>query len=266
MITRLARAFSRAVQLSQEDSGLRTITLQRHEAKNALGRVFLEELAECVQTVQNDAGARAVLLRSAVKNVFCAGADLKERAEMSADEVAAFVLKLRSTFTALEDLPVPTIAVIEGFALGGGLEMALACDMRVASPEATIGLVETGLAIIPGAGGTYRLPRLIGLPRAKEMILTATRYTAAQCLQYGVLNQVADNATEAAQALAAKICQNGPVAVRMAKRAIDTSFGKDRVSGLSIEGLCYAQVIPTVDRLEALQAFKEKRKPKFIGK
>lgn len=240
--------------------------MQRHEAKNALGRVFMSEMAESIQDIATDASARAVILQSTVKNVFCAGADLKERAGMSAEEVAAFVVQLRSTFTALEDLAVPSIAVIEGYALGGGLEMALACDLRVASPGAVLGLVETSLAIIPGAGGTYRLPRLIGLPRAKEMILTAGRYTAAQCLEYGVLNQVHDKAQEAARALALSICQNGPVAVRMAKRAVDTSFGKDRVAGLSIEGLCYAQVIPTQDRVEALQAFKEKRKPKFIGK
>ena len=267
MLTRFVRAFSaRAVALTKEENGLRTITLQRQEAKNALGRELIDQLAESIEEVRTDGKARVAILRSAVKNVFCAGADLKERATMTPAQVEAFVSKLRATFTQLEDLPIPTIAVIEGFALGGGLEMALACDLRVASPSAVMGLVETSLAIIPGAGGTFRLHRLIGLPKAKEMILTAQRYSAAQCALFGLVNSVSENATEAAVQMALKISENGPIAVRMAKRAVDTSFGKDRTAGLSIEGLCYAQIIPTSDRLEALAAFKEKRKPKFEGK
>lgn len=186
---------------------------------------------------------------------------------MTKPEVAAFVHGLRSAFSGLSSLPMPTIAAIEGAALGGGLEMALACDFRIAGADALLGLPETGLAIIPGAGGTQRLPRVVGIPRAKELIFTGRRLRAAEAAAIGLVDHAvpAGGAMERALALAREILPNGPVAVRMAKRAIDLGMQGDLASGMGVEEACYAQIIPTQDRLEGLKAFVEKRKPVYKG-
>lgn len=186
---------------------------------------------------------------------------------MTKPQVAAFVHSIRSTFNSLAALPMPTIAAIEGAALGGGLEMALACDFRIAGEDALLGLSETSLAIIPGAGGTQRLPRLIGVPKAKELIFTAARLPASRANDYGLLTSLvpAGAALERSIALARTISENGPVAVRMSKQAIDAGMQTDIATGMGIEAACYAQIIPTTDRLEGLQAFKEKRKPVYKG-
>jgi methylglutaconyl-CoA hydratase len=186
---------------------------------------------------------------------------------MSPEETEAFVQGLRGAFTEVEDLPMPVIAALEGAAFGGGLELALAADLRVAGAEARMGLVETALAIIPGAGGTQRLPRLIGATRAKELIFTARRIGASEAGQLGLVNQVtpAGEALGAALALAREILPNGPVALRMAKQAVNRGLDLDRDAGLALEQACYAQVIPTQDRQEGLAAFREKRKPLYRG-
>jgi methylglutaconyl-CoA hydratase len=181
--------------------------------------------------------------------------------------VAAFVHGLRAAFTEVEDLPMPVIAALEGAALGGGLELALACDFRVVGAEARLGLPETGLAIIPGAGGTQRLPRLIGKARAKELIFTGRRIGAQEAERLGLAEYTvgAGLALEKARALAREILPNGPIALRMAKQAVNRGVEVDRETGLALEQACYAQVIPTKDRLEGLQAFREKRKPVYRG-
>jgi methylglutaconyl-CoA hydratase len=212
---------------------------------------------------------RAVVLRSSVPGVFCAGADLKERASMTPEQVSSFVEAIRSTFSAVAALPMPTIAVVEGAALGGGTELALACDFRVAGEGASFGLPETTLAIIPGAGGTQRLPRLIGAARAKELILTGRRIPAAQAERVGLLTSLvkAGEADAAALALARELGSNGPVAVRAAKEAIDSGMEVGLSEALGrVEKASYARVIPTADRLEGLAAFREKRKPVYTGK
>jgi methylglutaconyl-CoA hydratase len=228
---------------------------------------MLKEFAAAVDAVRAAGTARAVIFRSGVGGVFCAGADLKERAAMPPAAVAAFVHGIRAAFSAVADLPMPTIASVEGVALGGGMELALACDFRVAGAGASFGLTETRLAIIPGAGGTQRLPRLIGAAKAKELIFTARRLTAAQADAYGLLTTLvaAGGADAAAAALAAEVAANGPVAVRAAKAAIDRGGALDLASGLAVEALCYGQVIPTADRLEGLAAFAEKRPPVYKG-
>jgi methylglutaconyl-CoA hydratase len=253
--------------LDGENAGTAVLTLNRPATKNALGRSMMDEFRAALERVRFDASVRAVVLRSSVPKVFCAGADLKERSAMSKAEVAAFVHGLRSAFSGVAALPMPTIAAIEGAALGGGLELALACDFRVLGADALVGLPETGLAIIPGAGGTQRLPRLIGASRAKELIFTGRRLDAKEALAYGVANQVtpAGKAFDGALALARSILPNGPVAVRAAKAAIDAGGEVDVATGMAIEQACYAQVIPTADRLEGLAAFKEKRKPVYKG-
>ena len=253
--------------LEGEEAGIVLLGLDRPAAKNALGRQLMTEFRAALAELRFDPAARVVILHSKVPGVFCAGADLKERATMAPPEVAAFVHGLRSGFTEVEDLPMPVIAVIEGAAFGGGLELALAADLRVAGAEAKLGLVETGLAIIPGAGGTQRLPRLIGKARAKELIFTARKLTAHQALGLGIVEYVepAGTALDRALALAREILPNGPVAVRMAKQAVNRGIEMDRDSGMALEQACYAQVIPTKDRLEGLAAFQEKRRPVYRG-
>jgi methylglutaconyl-CoA hydratase len=253
--------------LTGEDAGIVLLGLDRPAAKNALGRQLLAEFRQALADLRFDGSVRVVVVHSLVPGVFCAGADLKERAGMTPSETAAFVHGLRSGFTELEDLPMPVIAVLEGAAFGGGLELALAADLRVAGAEAKMGLVETSLAIIPGAGGTQRLPRLIGAARAKELIFSSRRIGAEDAAQVGLVNRVAPagQALDAALALAREILPNGPVALRMAKQAVNRGLDLDRDSGLAFEQACYAQIIPTQDRLEGLAAFREKRKPQYRG-
>jgi methylglutaconyl-CoA hydratase len=187
---------------------------------------------------------------------------------MTPGEAEAFVKRLRSTFAALEQLPIPTLAVLEDAALGGGLELALACDLRVAGEAAVAGLPETSLAIIPGAGGTQRLPRLVGRARAKDLIFTGRRVGAAEALAMNLVDRVAarGEALEVSLLLARQILANGPVALRAAKQAIDGGLGLDMERALALEEECYARVLPTEDRLEGLAAFREKRKPVYRGR
>ena len=257
----------RVEHLAGEDTGIVLLGLDRPAAKNALGRQLLTEFRQAMTELRFDVGVRVLVLHSMAPGVFCAGADLKERATLSLAETAAFVHGLRSAFTEFEDLPMPVIAAMEGAAFGGGLELALAADLRVAGADAKMGLVETSLAIIPGAGGTQRLPRLIGSARAKELIFTARRIGAEEAAALGLVNRVvpAGKALGAALALAREILPNGPVALRMAKQAVNRGLELDLDSGLAFEQACYAQIIPTKDRLEGLAAFREKRKPQYRG-
>eukprot|EP00003_Mantamonas_plastica_P027357 TRINITY_DN5851_c1_g1_i1.p1 TRINITY_DN5851_c1_g1~~TRINITY_DN5851_c1_g1_i1.p1 ORF type:complete len:296 (-),score=114.69 TRINITY_DN5851_c1_g1_i1:25-912(-) len=250
-----------------DEQGIVIVSMNRPKAKNAIGRNLAQRFRETVDELQFDKDARVVILQSVVDGVFCAGADLKERKEMSQQEAAKFVTNARKLFTDLSQLPMPTISVIEGAALGGGLEMALSTDLRVSGSKAIIGLPETGLAIIPGAGGTQRLPRLIGAAKAKELIFTSARLSSEEALEYGIVNRAVESGQglEAALDIAKKINKNGPIAIRMAKQAIDKGMQVDEASGMFIEQQCYAQVIPTKDRLEGLAAFKEKRAPQYKG-
>jgi len=243
------------------------VGLDRPEAKNALGRKLVAEFRDALKTLAASTSTRVVVLHSLVPGVFCAGADLKERAGMTQEEASAFVQGLRAAFTELEALPMPVIAAIDGAAFGGGLELALAADLRVAGAEAKMGLVETSLAIIPGAGGTQRLPRLIGVARAKELIFTARRFGAEEAGRLGLVNRVAPagQALAGALTLAREILPNGPIALRMAKQAVGQGMELDLTAGLALEEACYAQIIPTQDRLEGLAAFREKRIPQYKG-
>ncbi|KAJ9055408.1 hypothetical protein DSO57_1004270 [Entomophthora muscae] len=229
--------------------------------------IFLRQFQSSIDEVRFDPNIRVLVVRSLVERVFCAGADLKERATMSPKQVVRFLSDLRKSFCNLESLPQPTIATIDGAALGGGLEMALCCDMRVAGKNALLGLPETKLAIIPGAGGTQRLSRLIGLSKAKELIFTARILNSEKALQLGLLNSISEteNSYDTALDLAREILPQGPIAIRMAKLALDSGYQLDKASALDVEQMCYTQVIPTQDRLEGLRAFKEKRKPIYRG-
>ncbi|KAJ1736530.1 hypothetical protein H4S06_000455 [Coemansia sp. BCRC 34490] len=261
------------------DAGIITLALDRPKAKNALSRSLVTEFRSALDEIRSDQHARVVIVQSLVPGVFCAGADLKERATMTPAEVEQFLYSVKMAFKELESLPQPTIAALDGAALGGGFEMSLCCDLRVAGPRALLGLPETSLAIIPGAGGTLRLTRLIGASRTKALVFTARRLGPFPALSMGIINDVVeasecmddkdtgDHSLGYQRALewAREILPNGPIAVRMAKRSIDHASAVDPATGLDIEQLCYAQVIPTQDRMEGLRAFKEKRKPVYKG-
>lgn len=257
--------------LEGEKEGIAVCSFNRPESKNAISRSMANGLSAAVEEIKFSHTLRAVILRSVVPGIFCAGADLKERAKMAEHEVGPFVASLRKLTIDLADLSVPTLCALDGAALGGGLELALCCDMRVASDEAKLGLVETKLAIIPGAGGTQRLPRLIGPSLAKELIFTSAVIQGQDAYRLGLVNHVVeqnenqDAAYQKCLQIAQNMVGNGPVALRMAKQAINKGVEVDISSGLAIEQACYAQVIPTQDRIEGLKAFKEKRKPNFKG-
>uniref|UniRef100_A0A6M2F5S9 Enoyl-CoA hydratase n=1 Tax=Populus davidiana TaxID=266767 RepID=A0A6M2F5S9_9ROSI len=253
--------------LSDSDSGIVEVNLDRPAAKNSIGKEMLRGLRNAFETIESDVSAQVVLICSSVPKVFCAGADLKERKTMTPSEVQNFVNSLRSTFSLIEALNVPTVAVIEGAALGGGLEMALSCDLRICGEDAVLGLPETGLAIIPGAGGTQRLPRLVGKSLAKELIFTGRKIDGREAMSMGLVNYSvpAGEAHSKALEIAREIIQKGPIAIRMAKKAINEGLEIDLPSALELEEECYEQLLNTQDRLEGLAAFAEKRKPRYRG-
>uniref|UniRef100_A0A8D0DVL7 Enoyl-CoA hydratase domain containing 2 n=1 Tax=Salvator merianae TaxID=96440 RepID=A0A8D0DVL7_SALMN len=252
--------------------GIAEILLNRPHARNSLGKVLVEELYETLDVLRFDESIRAVIIKSKVEGVFCAGADLKERAKMTDTEVDHFVQKLRSLMDAIAALPMPTIAAIDGHALGGGLELALACDLRVAASSAKMGLIETTRGLFPGAGGTQRLPRCIGISLAKELIFTGRQIDGQEAHAIGLVNhsvpqnEQGDAAYQKALALAEEIVPRAPLAVKLGKVAVNKGIEVDINSGMAIERMCYAQNIPTRDRQEGMAAFMEKRPPKYIGK
>lgn len=186
---------------------------------------------------------------------------------MTQHETAEFVGLLRKTFTEWENLPMPTIAAVDGYCLGGGAELALASDLRVASVKSIWAFPEVQLGIIPGAGGTQRLPRLLGVSKAKELIFTGRRVTGEAVLQLGLASYVVEEGQTYSRALelAGSICKGGPLALRAAKAAIAQGSAVDMHTGLTFEGAYYAQLLPTKDRMEGLHAFAEKRAPEFTG-
>jgi enoyl-CoA hydratase/carnithine racemase len=243
------------------------LTLNRPEVMNSFSFAMLRGLKERMEGIQFDPDVRVVIITGAGK-AFCAGADLKERATYSELQVKEFIFTIRNLFTFIECIGKPVIAAVNGVALGGGTELALACDLRIVSSIATMGLTETRLAIIPGAGGTQRLPRLVGRGKAKELIFTGRRVDAEEALQIGLANKISSPETllDEARAMAALICETGPIAIQQAKYAINHGLETDLHTGLAIESNAYWITIPTEDRLEGLTAFREKRKPVYKGK
>ncbi|MBB3908030.1 enoyl-CoA hydratase [Anoxybacillus rupiensis] len=253
--------------LYEAANGVAVLTLHRPQAANALSTAMLNELKQKLEQLKFDRSIRCVIVTGSGRKAFCAGADLKERASMTETEVRKTVALIRDTINEVEQLPAPTICAMNGVAFGGGLELALACDIRIASDHVQLGLTETSLGIIPGAGGTQRLPRLIGKGKAKELIFTAKRLTAAEAAQLGIVEYVVpdEQLMEKANELAEQIIQNAPIAVSQAKIAINRGLEVDLYTGLKLEQMAYEMTIPTKDRLEGLQAFKEKRKPVYKG-
>lgn len=255
------------VHVLKQTNGIAIITLNRPDAANSFSLQMLEELHAAIEDIRFDPAIRCLIVTGEGGKAFCAGADLKERAGMNPVQVKKTVDLIRSAFNTLEALPQPVIAAINGAALGGGTELALACDIRVAAENAKLGLTETSLAIIPGAGGTQRLPRLIGKGRAKELIYTARRIDAHEAFAIGLVEYVTPEGAAVAKAMeiAEQIVRNGPIAVSQAKYAIDKGYEVDIQTGLAIEQKAYEVIIPTNDRIEGLQAFKEKREPLYKG-
>lgn len=267
--------------------------MNKPQTRNAFNTSMISNLTIAVDKITNDKNVRVVIIRSLLPDVFCAGADLKERANFTVIQMQHWHTSLRGLLKNIEQLPMPVIAAVDGAALGGGLELALACDIRTASNKAKIGnnletycdyhqlinhlcvvvtgLVETKHAILPGAGGTQRLPRIVGPAIAKELIFTARILNGIEATKLGICNHVVeqngdnDAAFNKAVDIATEILPNGPIGVKMAKRAIDQGLQADINAGYLVEEACYAQTIPTADRLEGLKAFAEKRPPRYKG-
>jgi methylglutaconyl-CoA hydratase len=248
------------------------VTINRPEAANALSRGLVAALAETFATFEAElAGGgdlRAVVVTGAGDKVFCAGADLKERRSFSLDDTRVFLDDLNALMNAVAAFPRPVIAAVNGLALGGGLELALACDLRIAAEGAEIGLPEVRLGIIPGAGGTQRLARIAGIAAAKELTLTGRRIGAARARELGIVAEVvaASGLAGAAARLAREIEGAAPLALAAAKRAIDGGAARSLAEGLAIERACYDEVLTTADRNEGLNAFRDKRAPEFKGR
>lgn len=255
------------VQFESLADGVGLITLSRPGAANAMSVQLLTELGATLDRVNGDPAVRVVLLTGAGEKAFCAGADLKERHGMSDRQVKQIVQLIGATVAKVEALAQPVIAVLNGVAFGGGLELALACDLRIAATHTKVGLTEASLGIIPGAGGTQRLPRLIGIGKAKELIYTARRLNAEQAKSYGIVEYVyeAHELLENALQLAQDMAKNAPLSLVQAKIAINQGVEVDLATGLKIESLAYSALIPTEDRLEGLLAFQEKRAPQYSG-
>lgn len=257
----------KTVLVSTPEEGIVLITLNRPQAANALSIQMLTVLQDVLESCKFDPSVRCVVLTGAGEKAFCAGADLKERAGMDLPTVRRTVSMIRNTVNIVERLPQPVIAAVNGVAFGGGTELALACDIRIASETAKFGLTETSLGIIPGAGGTQRLPRLVGKGRAKELIFTARRIDAKEAKEIGLVEfaEPAESVLDKAIEIARQIGKNGPIAVKQAKFAIEKGLEVDLNTGLAIEENAYEITIPTKDRMEGLQAFTEKRVPVYKG-
>jgi enoyl-CoA hydratase/carnithine racemase len=259
---------SEDVLLVKEADGVVTLTLNRLEVMNSLNFQLLFALRDAVESLRLRRDIRVIIITGAGDKAFCSGADLKERATLAPETIKEYIYTIRTLFSAIEQLNKPVIAAVNGIALGGGTELALACDIRLASKTATMGLTETRLAIIPGGGGTQRLPRLVGRGKAKELIFTGRRVDAVEAERIGLVNQICEpkDLMEECRKMAAMICETGPIAIEQAKYAINHGIETDIATGLEIESKAYWVTIPTEDRLEGLAAFREKRKPVYKGK
>jgi methylglutaconyl-CoA hydratase len=252
--------------LVEHVAGTAWITLNRPDARNALSRDVNLQLQDLAEQLEDRDDVRAIVLTGAGDKAFCAGADLKERRGVSASETGPYINAISGAINAWGDSGKPTICAMNGSAFGG-LELALACDFRILVEGAELGLTEVTLGIMPGAGGTQRLPRLIGEARAKEMILLGRRISAARAYEIGLVNQVVPRAglRAAVDAVLAALATCAPISLRCAKAAIDRGYGKPMAEGLAIERECYDVTLFSDDRDEGLAAFAEGRPPRYQG-
>ena len=255
------------VTVSREER-VAVLRLDRPEALNAISGAMADEIAEAAHALSRDEDVWAVVVAAAGDKAFCVGADLKERAGFSLADYYANRKQIRGVFAALRGIPQPTIAAVFGFALGGGFEVALSCDLIVAAEGTKLGLPEARVGLLPAGGGTQVLTRKVGPARAKELIFTGRRFDAAEGLDMGLVTKVvpAPDLEVAALELARDICKSSPVAVREAKRSIDAALGVPIDQGIDIEHESWERVIVSEDRGEGIAAFNEKRAPEWKNK
>ncbi len=252
--------------LADKRHGIGAIVVNRPDVRNAMNRRVMEDLRFALDEFREDDGVGVVVLTGAGEKAFVAGADIGELRERTArDGLAA---RMQRLYDEIEDYEKPTIAAVNGYALGGGCELAMACDIRIASENARFGLPELALSIIPGAGGTQRLARLVGKGRALEMILTGRAVDAAEARAIGLVTKVVPQAglMDAARETAGQVLSKGPLAVRLARLAVQTGFETDQGTGLVVERLAQALLYASEDKREGTSAFIEKRKPDFKGR
>ncbi|WP_298779144.1 enoyl-CoA hydratase-related protein [uncultured Polaribacter sp.] len=253
--------------LVSKNNNLATVTINRPKKLNALNKATIEELNEAFETLQDANDVKVILLTGSGDKAFVAGADISEFAHFSVDEGGFLARKGQEMlFNFIENLSTPVIAAVNGFALGGGLELAMACHFRIASNNAKMGLPEVSLGVIPGYGGTQRLPQLVGKGKAMELIMTAGMIPADEAKACGLVNYVVtpEELLPLAEKLAAKIMRNSPVAISSAIRAVNANF-EDGVNGFDVEIEAFGKCFGTQDFNEGTTAFLEKRKPIFPG-
>lgn len=244
-------------------------TIDREPSRNALNQALVRAIGAAARRAEADDEVRAVILTGRGQKAFSAGADLKERRGMSEPEIRDFLALYRTEFRFLDKLSKPTVAALNGAAFGGGLELALVCDLRVAAPHARIGLTELSLGIIPGAGGTQRLTRLVGEAKAKELLLFSSRLDAVEALSLGLVNHIAESADQLIEETLEwmrPILNKAPIAVGAALEAVDAAMDLALEDGLVAELRLYERTLVSEDRVEALEAFLEKRAPRFKGR
>lgn len=244
------------------------VVLNRPSALNAVSTALAVELTVVLRELAADATVRAVVVSSSHDRAFCVGADLKERAGFSDDQLLAQRPVIRSLFSAVRDLPMPAIAAVGGFALGGGFELALSCDLIVAGAAAVFGLTEVTVGLVPGGGGTQLLARRVGASRAADLVLTGRKVDATEALRLGIVDRLggAGAARDLALEVASAIAANSPLAVRHAKYAVRAGLGLPLAEGLAIEDAAWRAAAVSADRREGISAFTEKRPPNWSGK
>jgi methylglutaconyl-CoA hydratase len=254
--------------LVEEKAGVAWVTLNRPDVRNALSRELNLKLTDVALELDQKDSVRAIVITGAGDKAFCAGADLKERKGVAASETAPYINAIASAIETWGEIRKPTIAMLNGSAYGGGLELAMACDLRILVEGAELGLTEVRLGIMPGAGGTQRLPRLVGEARAKELILLGRRIPAARAAEIGLVHQTVarDKLKPTVEGMLAELAGCAPLSLTSAKSAIERGYGKPLAEALAIERECYEVTLFSEDRDEGLAAFAEGRPPKYLGR
>jgi enoyl-CoA hydratase len=253
----------------EKEEGIAIVTLNRPDRLNALSFKLKEELSNVFDVMEKDDEVKVVIVTGGLK-AFSAGADIKERATVQTSQPQMFFnqRKTHAFFCKIEDFEKPVIAAVSGVAVGGGCELSLVCDLRIASETARFGVPEVKIGVIPAAGGTQRLPRIIGITRAKELLYTGDFIDAQEAYRLNLVNKVVpvDKLMDAAKELARKLMNNPPLSVKFAKRAVNAGMQLDLASALEYEAFCAAIVVASEDRMEGFKAFVEKRKPVYKGR